>query len=362
MGSFPAMASTLGEIVKPDRQLGKPIVLMLGTFRLLLALAVALSHANFRIGSLNPGVIAVICFYLVSGYVMAGLIRQHYQQPGKGGTFYLDRAIRLLPQYLLYASLTLAWHRVTQANSYHLDGAPTSGDLINNLLIVPLNYYMWNGSDRYTLIPPAWSLGAEIQFYLIAPLLLIWPKRLLLTGALSLLIYIVALGGLINSDWYAYRLLPGVLYIFLLGALLQHQHHQKNQQGGVIVVTAVVVLASLSLAILQHYNKLHQPYNAETLLGLIIGISLLHNLASSPRTHWDNLAGDLSYGVFLNHFLILWAIYPQGVGIAQVPIFLLISLGISWLTQRYIEQPLLKWRYKIRIAPLDPVPVDTARK
>ena len=107
---------------------------MLGSLRLLLALTVALSHANFRIGSLNPGVVAVIGFYLISGYVMAGLIRRHYQQPGKALAFYLDRAIRLLPQYLVYASLTLVWHRYTESNSYHLGGAPTSGDLINNLL------------------------------------------------------------------------------------------------------------------------------------------------------------------------------------------------------------------------------------
>lgn len=48
---------------------------MLGVFRL----ALALSHVNVRIGGLNPGVIAVVCFYLISGYVMTGLLRSHYQ-------------------------------------------------------------------------------------------------------------------------------------------------------------------------------------------------------------------------------------------------------------------------------------------
>lgn len=332
---------------------------MLGTLRLTLALTVALSHANFRIGTLNPGVIAVVGFYLISGYVMAGLIRRHYQTPSKASSFYLDRAIRLLPQYFFYASLTLIWHSLTQSNSYHLSGAPSSSDLINNLLVVPLNYYMWNGSDRYALIPPAWSLGAEIQFYLIAPLLLLRARRLLIIGTLSLLIYLTALGGLINSDWYAYRLLPGVLYIFLLGAWLQHQHHQKHQQSSAVIATTVVILATLTLATLQHANKLHQPYNAETLLGLIIGISLLHTLANRPRKHWDNLAGDLSYGVFLNHFLILWVIYPQGLGLTQIPAFILSSLTIAWLTQRYIEQPLLKWRTKLRKTPPSAIDVDS---
>ena len=322
---------------------------MLGSLRLLLALTVALSHANFRIGSLNPGVVAVIGFYLISGYVMAGLIRRHYQQPGKALAFYLDRAIRLLPQYLVYASLTLVWHRYTESNSYHLGGAPTSGDLINNLLIVPLNYYMWNGSDHYTLIPPAWSLGAEIQFYLIAPMLLLWPKRLLVIGVLSFLVYLSALGGLINSDWYAYRLLPGVLFFFLLGAWLQYQPHQKNSTGGAVTATVAVIVTTLILIALQYFNKLNQPYNAETLLGLMIGISLLHTLANYPRNKLDDLAGDVSYGVFLNHFLILWTIYPQGIEVAEHPGFLSISLGLAWLTHRYIEQPLLKWRHNLRL-------------
>ena len=78
---------------------------------------------------------------------------------------------------------------------------------------------MFNGSDQYTLIPPAWSLGAEVQFYLLAPFLLIWPKRLLLAGLLSLGVYLTALSGFINSDWYGYRLLPGVLMFFLLSLI-----------------------------------------------------------------------------------------------------------------------------------------------
>ena len=51
---------------------------MLGSLRLLLALAVAASHVDYRIAGLNPGVSAVVGFYLISGYVMAGLLQRHY--------------------------------------------------------------------------------------------------------------------------------------------------------------------------------------------------------------------------------------------------------------------------------------------
>jgi peptidoglycan/LPS O-acetylase OafA/YrhL len=309
---------------------------------------VAASHAGFRIGGLNPGVVAVIGFYLISGYVMASLIRRHYSLPGHAPAFYLDRAIRLLPQYLFYLSLTLAWQLYSRAENYHLSHPPTATDLLNNFLIVPLNYYMYNGSDHYALIPPAWSLGAEIQFYLLAPFLLVWPKRMLAAGIASLGVYLAALGGLINSDWFGYRLLPGVLLFFLLGALLQQSHQQQQYQRARVMAALVAALAALAIGLLQLNGSLRQPYNFETLLGLLIGIVLLHTLARGPRTRRDDLAGDLSYGVFLNHFLVIWTVYPQGISAAQLPGFLALCIALAWLSQRYIEQPLLALRRRLR--------------
>lgn len=321
---------------------------MLGTMRLLLAVLVALSHANLRVAGLNPGVVAVIGFYLISGYVMAGLIRRHYAQPQGAPAFYLDRAIRLLPQYLFYVFLTLAWHLYSRADNYFLSRIPSPVDLFNNLSVIPLNYYMFNGSDRYTLVPPAWSLGAEAQFYLLAPLVLLWPKRLLAVGLLGLGVYGAALAGVINSDWFGYRLLPGVLLFFLLGAYLQQLHHQQQHTRALALTASVAALAALAIGLLHLNGTLRQPYNLETLLGLLLGIVALQLLATRARTHWDELAGDLSYGVFLNHFFIIWVVYPQGTGPGQWPGLIALCIAFSWLTQRTIERPLLKRRHALR--------------
>ena len=50
----------------------------MGLLRLFLAYMVLLSHAGVRIATYNGGVVAVIGFYLISGYVMAGLLRRYY--------------------------------------------------------------------------------------------------------------------------------------------------------------------------------------------------------------------------------------------------------------------------------------------
>ena len=321
---------------------------MFGFLRLLLAIAVALSHVGVRVAGLNPGVVAVVGFYLISGYVMAGLISRHFNQPRQAGAFYLDRAIRLLPQYLTYLLLTVAWYATGFTATPFLSHAPSASDYMNNLLVVPLNYYMFNHSDQFTLIPPAWSLGAEIQFYLLAPLLLLVPRVRWFTGVLSLCVYIAALAALIHTEWFGYRLLPGILLFFLLGAYL----HQRHSQGASTRAVALGVASTclLVIGLLQWHGTLHQPFSLETLVGLAIGLLLLHTLAQRTSTWWDTLAGDISYGVFLNHFLVLWVCYPAPLSTDQLPGFLGISIGLAWLTQRLVEQPLLKLRHRIRSA------------
>ncbi len=333
---------------------------MLGSLRLLLALAVAASHVDYRIAGLNPGVSAVVGFYLISGYVMAGLLQRHYPTPAQAAGFYADRAVRLMPQYLFYALLTLLWYRLTPqlpdnaSLRYFLQAAASPVEYFNNLLVVPLNYYMWNGSDRFTLIPPAWSLGAEIQFYLLAPFLLGVAQRwcgllrplFLLTLGLAVCAVALALAAKINSDWFGYRLLPGVLTYFFLGAILYHL--QQVQRPVWHLLVPVLCLALVAAWLAHRHGSLQHPYNQEVLLGLVLVLPLLCLLARRRRTRWDDLAGDISYGVFLNHFFIFWAIFPQGVPLSRLPVFLALCIGLAWLSQRWIERPCLGWRQRWR--------------
>jgi peptidoglycan/LPS O-acetylase OafA/YrhL len=317
---------------------------MLGTIRFLLAIAVALSHANVRIAGLNPGVIAVVCFYLISGYVMTGLIRSHYFAAGRIGSFYLDRGLRILPQYLLICALTLAWYFNGQPHTTFLGHAPSAGDLLNNLAIAPLNYYMFNGSDSFTLIPPAWSLGAEVQFYLLIPLLLIWRLRsaaLVLGGC----VFAAACWGAINSEVYGYRLLPGVLSFFLLGSIMFDL--RENRRSAVLL--GVTLLATLAGALLlAQGGHLGLPYNRETLIGLALGLPLLFVFGRLPQHALDNRLGDLSYGVFLNHFLIQWTVTGVPTDAAGWALYLVSIIVLSAVTQWLVERPVLAWKRRLR--------------
>ncbi len=316
---------------------------MLGAFRLILALLVALSHVNVKIAGLNPGVVAVVCFYLISGYVMTGLLRTHYSTAARIPHFYLDRALRLFPQYLAVVGLTLAWFFFAGHPTAFLQRAPQWNDLVANLSVVPLNYFMFNGSDSFTLVPPAWSLGAEIQFYLLIPLLLLWRLRAA-AFAVGALVFGAAASGMLNTDTFGYRLLPGVLVFFLLGSALYDARRHK----GKLIVAGGIALAAASTVVLARHGHLHLLYNKETLLGLGIGLPLLYMLGRLPQHPLDNRLGDLSYGVFLNHFLIQWAFVGEPAGGEALLVYLVASLIVSAFTQYLIERPVLQWRRRLR--------------
>jgi len=310
-----------------------------------------LSHADFRIRQLNPGVTAVIGFYLISGYVMAGLIQRHYDTPQRMPWFYLDRLLRLMPQYLIYASLVLAWQLTTGARTQFLARAPGAWDLFNNLTVVPLNFYMYNGADQYTLIPPAWSLGAELQFYLLAPAMLIWPRVGLALAGASLLVHVAALHGWLNTDWYGYRLLPGILWVFGLGMLMFHWHRLRPRWAAALAVSAPVV-ALLTWLYLCSRGLHAAPYHQEVLVGWALGVPLVHWLARRRAGAPDQLAGDLSYGVFLNHFLLIWLFFPDpGRTLLEWTALCGASIALSYLTQRWGERPVLAMRRYLRRTP-----------
>ena len=323
----------------------------MGFLRLALAVAVLLSHAGVRFWGLNSGVTAVIGFYLISGYVMAGLIQRHFDAPSRTLMFYADRGLRLFPQYLAYVLLGLAWQLATHARTPFLAREPTTIDLVNNLAVVPLNYFMFNGSDAYTLVPPAWSLGAEIQFYLLAPLMVLAPRVGLALAAGSLAVHAMAVSTAWNSDWFGYRLLVGVLWVFGLGMLLFHWRRSRPRWALVLAGLAPVLAGGVYLYARSRGWHVY-PYNTEVLIGWGAGVPLLYALAGWRENRWSHWAGDVSYGVFLNHFLLIWGLFPAGVALRplECAVLVLCSLTLSWCTQRLVEAPVLRLRRRWRVA------------
>jgi peptidoglycan/LPS O-acetylase OafA/YrhL len=315
----------------------------MGAFRLLLAVLVAVSHMGKTVAGFNPGVVAVISFLIISGFVMTSLIERNYSVPGKIGLFYVDRALRLYPQFLFYFLLSCT------VIHFLLPGTPQAAELTlktiaSSVLMLPLGFYMF-GVAGTEIVPPAWSLGLEMCFYLVIPFLLIFKLR----GAafvLSLGIFMLACLGYLNTDVYGYRLLPGVLFIFLCGSYLY-----RSQAKGVAIAAGTAVLAGLLFVAIMAGLIERRPFNAEVSLGIALGIPAVYLLTRFKYHRVDEFLGNISYGVFLNHFVVMYFLrgfWPVAYDTYIVVAVLVLAFALSGVSYYCVERPALKLRHRLR--------------
>ncbi len=321
----------------------------MGSLRFLLACVVLLSHLGVRVYGLNPGVTAVVIFYLLAGHVVAGLWGKWCHQPNALVHFYKDRFFRIAPQYAMAMMLSaLLW--LNGASSPFISVKPTILDWMSNIFIIPLNYYMYTGQDGFTLIPPAWSLATEVQFYLLAPLLLMSKTRLMLKicFGLSILIFTLAQAQCLSADYFGYRLLPGILFIFLIGVLQEQRLKYKNLTEALVALWLLNVYYFFGILMA---DASYVPFRKEVSLGLMLAMPLLlglstHKITSLPvlGRSLDKNLGALSYGVFLYHFPVMWSLKWEQSGIVSTEMIIvaILTVSVSAFGHWCIERPLWK--------------------
>lgn len=221
----------------------------MGIYRFFLAFCVLLYHSGASPAKFNLGVAAVISFYILAGFVLTNLIDKKFD--GKMWLFYLERILRIYPLYLFLALLTLIF---VFLSGY---GNPvfSFGKVANNLLIIPLNYYMVFDnsimqSPKWWLIPPAWTLGLELQAYLALSLIIKFKFFKIIASVISLSVFFIATAGFINSDIWGYRLLPGTLFIFMIGSSLYRIINSRSDIFDRIFVPVTYFLCFLLFVIL----------------------------------------------------------------------------------------------------------------
>jgi peptidoglycan/LPS O-acetylase OafA/YrhL len=277
----------------------------------LLATTVVGLHAfwfnNLR-GWFGDSQMAVNAFIVLSGFVITLLL---VRRPESYGTFITRRLFRLMPVYLICFGLALALRPLWvgtiafEAPREATENAYYWSHVINHLAmtfgVVP-DFALPDSSAA--LLPPAWSIGLELQLYLVAPFivaLLAKPAgwRLL---AISLCVLIPQI------HWRAYEwskmgaFLPQKLYLFIAGALL-----------------------------FTYWPKLGSWPVPRVLSPLV----------------W---LGEISYPIYLVHYPLVGLInsyLPTGTEpVTRAIVLLIISLPpvilASWLLHRAVEKPLIQ--------------------
>lgn len=132
-----------------------------GSFRLALALLVFVHHTT----RVSLGMTAVYVFFELSGFWICTMWNGRYAKASfPYGVYLVSRAWRLMPVFIL--SAIVAWSVV------YFQGVPVPNfnwvhRAISNIFILGYSS-LWFQPNR-----PAWTLDVEMQFYLIAPLLIL---------------------------------------------------------------------------------------------------------------------------------------------------------------------------------------------
>jgi peptidoglycan/LPS O-acetylase OafA/YrhL len=314
----------------------------MGTVRILLALWVVCTHGESLFGREVPQAwIAVQCFFIISGFYMSLILNEKYTGPGSTGLFLTNRFLRLFPVYWAALLLSLAanglvwsWSGVDfgALQAWHEHGARLSGVsaavlAFANLFLFGQNEMMFLGLDeaggsldwtsnfnlgdpkvwRFLFIPQAWSIEIELLFYLLAPFLLRRSLRaLLVVLGLSFAIRAVCYGVFrLTFDPWTYRFFPNELGLFLLGAVSYRIYRapwrERFSEGMWVHALALLFLtATIAMPFIPLRGQIKAwPYYA------LATVTIPFLFAETKNWRWDRYVGELSYPIYLIHFLVV---------------------------------------------------------
>ena len=330
--------------------------------------AVVLNHAGF--GFVSGGFLGVDVFFVISGYLITGIIVRECS----AGTFslvgfYERRVRRILPALgaVILVVTPAAWVILTPAQLKQYGQSVASVALFSsNLLFWQQSGYFDVAAELKPLLN-TWSLAVEEQFYLLFPLLLIalrkFGKRLqvgvLLTLAVGSLMY-SQIGAM--NDWASnFYLLPSRAWELLLGVALALIGANENRPAPEVMRQAISLcaLAALVLSLV----LLGQEDSLPGFLSLIPVLSTVALLWSGgPGTLAYRLltlrplttVGLMSYSIYLWHqplFALARHATRSDLNLASAIFLLVATVLLSSITYRLVERPFRKrsWLSRTRI-------------
>lgn len=331
--------------------------------RAIAVLLVLIYHSG--LGAFSGGYIGVDVFFVISGYLITGLLLKEIRSTGSVDipAFYSRRIRRLLPAagLVLVVTLLIATQLYAPLDIKQLTSSAFSTALyFSNLWFAHLSTDYLADDTATNPFLHTWSLSVEEQFYLIWPILILLAVRLFRHRDAArailpvlLLLVVTSLAAAIyltqqNQPW-AFFGSPTRAWEFGLGALLALLPRQDSGRVGPwLSGLSLAGLVAILYAALT-YDR-HTPFPGTAALlptlgaaGMIAAIhyrraTVVHRLLNNGLFQY---LGNISYSLYLWH----WPVFvflphmSDKLGPTERVAGLCVSLALAALSYRYVENP-----------------------
>ena len=320
--------------------------------RSIAVLAVVLYH--FGVTSLQGGFVGVDIFFVISGFLIGGLLWREAEANGKISLsrFYARRIKRLAPAYvaMVLVSLIVAYVVLLPFEFREFGKSLIAATVyLSNVNFFREAGYFDSASEDKVLLH-TWSLSVEEQFYIVLPILMVLLLRR--SFGLRILLWISFFASLAACIWMTTRSQPAAFYLFpfrawelLAGVLLAIEGQRRVlpfQTGGSYLGLALIFFSILMIPAGAQFPGWHAIF---PVLGTVLLITngpqknAVNKLLSSPI---PVAIGLISYSLYLWHWpvLTLSTYYRGGYSNALETVFwVLLSFALAYLSWRFVERP-----------------------
>lgn len=317
----------------------------INALRAIAVIAVVLFH--FNESWLPGGFVGVDVFFVISGYLMTGIIIRGVENERFSiSQFYMARASRIIPalSVLCLVLLVFGWFYLAPLDYKALGEHAASSVLFlsNHVYLGESGYFDAASHEKWLL--HTWSLSVEWQFYVVYPLMIVLLRKFMSLRAVKVVILIGAVAGFLfcvvateKSPDSAYYLLPARAWEMLVGGvacLYPFAFHRKRADwlkwSGLTVTAASCFLIS---------EDNHWPgYLA---VFPVVGAFLVLQAQSREGAVFDNAVmqslGAWSYSIYLWHWPLVVALYYFETSELLVYAGIALSVLLGFLSKRYIE-------------------------
>jgi peptidoglycan/LPS O-acetylase OafA/YrhL len=358
---------------------------LLGGLRFSLAMLVVLSHTfvlTFGGGSrdfvaqIGLGNVAVNGFFVLSGFIIAEAVHLFYA--GRPGPFLVNRALRLVPPFwaaTLVSVLIHAWLShlgVLKLPDYGI--LPPNMFTPDNLIvqitaIIPIfnfNRVLSDAREAYYFVRFAWAVFVEFVFYFAYAAAMFcweWVRRYV-----SLRAFALAWGGgflalhfvneYVRPIYWALHYAP----YFVLGCSLYFVRVSGALSAKFLALIAYILVGlhffryvqgqtSMSMQAVYGIARPRVLVASLMMLSLPIVLMLLASLQVSQRTaRVDKWFGDLTYPLYLNHYIVLvafWSLVEQRSWTIQV-MAIGLALVLAYVMKLAVDVPVASLRDWVR--------------